>query len=504
MPQWPRLVVGCSIALVLAGATGCATGMRASSRSIPLPQRLDALLAEPPFDGVQWGVLVADAGSGRTLYERNPAVRFVPASNQKLLVTAAAMGLLGSEYRWKTPFLARTLPENGVLEGDLILVGSGDPSLGEPFFESADDALGAFVSVLREAGVQRIAGALVLDASAWDSTSAPGSWMVEDLVATAGATGGPFALSRGELEIRVIGGLADGDPARVGWSPMGASTFVEAGVLTESQGLGPSLVVDYLPERRRWRVTGTIPVGQESTRIVPARDPVRLAVEALERAMEKGGIVIEGGVRIHWDRDVPISGSCLSGALRACPELVLIAERWSPPLPEVTAAILGPSQNWMTEQLVRTLGAEVGSAGSWPEGLRAVRGHLTSAVGVDSFDLRMEDGSGLSTKNLISPRAVVAILSYVRSQPWFRTYLAGMAYPGGLDTTLEGRLSGLEGRVFAKTGTLSNVNSLSGYLLRDDGREVVFSILSNGSNLPSAAMGNRIDAVVRELARVED
>ncbi len=505
MPRWRRVVHGSVAALLLSGVGGCAVWAGAGGvlGLPPLRERVDALLAEPPFDGVQWGVLATDAETGELLYERNPAVRFIPASNQKIPVTVAAMDLLGPAYRWDTPFMARTFPEDGVVEGDLVLVGSGDPTLGEPFFESAEHALEAVVEALRDAGIERVTGALVLDASRWDSTSVPESWMVEDLVATAGATGGPFVLWRGELEIRVTGAPTPGDPAQVEWSPMGASTFVEANVATESPDVGPDIAVDYHPESRRWTVTGTIGPEREATRTVPARDPVRLALDALERAMADAGIVAEGGVRIHWDRGTPVGDTCVAGELDACPDLVAIAELRSLPLGEVVAAILGPSQNWMTEQLVRTVGAEVGSEGSWPEGLRVIQEHLRAAAGVDSLALRMEDGSGLSAKNLLSPRAMVAILAHARGSTWFYSFAGAMARPGGPDTTLEDRLAGLEGRLFAKTGTITNVNSLSGYLIRSDGREVIFSILSNGSNLSSDAVRDRIDELVREVARPE-
>jgi D-alanyl-D-alanine carboxypeptidase/D-alanyl-D-alanine-endopeptidase (penicillin-binding protein 4) len=282
---------------------------------------------------------------------------------------------------------------------------------------------------------------------------------------------------------------------------MGSEAFVDASVYTESHDVDPDLTVDYLPESRRWRITGTIGAEQETTRTVPARDPVRLSLDALARAMEGEGITVDGGTRVIWDRGVAVTDRCLSGELTGCVDLVPIAERWSAPLSEIVAAILAPSQNWMTEQLVRTLGSEMGSAGSWPEGFRAAREYLRVEAGVDTLDLRMEDGSGLSAKNLVSPRAMVAMLGHVREQPWFYSYLAGMAHPGGLDSTLEGRLGGLEGRVFGKTGTISNVNSLSGYLIRDDGRELLFSILTNASNLSAAAVRGRIDAIVREMAK---
>ena len=187
--------------------------------------------------------------------------------------------------------------------------------------------------------------------------------------------------------------------------------------------------------------------------------------------------------------------------MRECPNAGPILTLESPPLSELIAGILKPSQNWMTEQLIRTLGAELGEEGSWSEGIVVISEFLTEVVGIDSLDISPRDGSGLSAYNLVTPRALVRILQYLSSNQNNGTYRSALATPREEDSTLQERLSGLEGRVFAKTGTISNVNSLSGYLTRDDGSEVIFSILSNGSGLPSGQVRDAIDDIVRILAR---
>jgi D-alanyl-D-alanine carboxypeptidase/D-alanyl-D-alanine-endopeptidase (penicillin-binding protein 4) len=167
---------------------------------------------------------------------------------------------------------------------------------------------------------------------------------------------------------------------------------------------------------------------------------------------------------------------------------------------EIVPAILEPSQNWMTEQLVHTLGAERGTEGSWEEGFRVKQEFFTDSVGVDSLDLRYRDGSGLSAYNLVTPRALVEILGYMRTTENGPLYRSAMAEPGE-EGTLRRRLPELEGRVFAKTGTITWVNSLSGYLVTDGGRELIFSILSNGSGLSSSVVRRGIDEIVEAAAR---
>jgi D-alanyl-D-alanine carboxypeptidase/D-alanyl-D-alanine-endopeptidase (penicillin-binding protein 4) len=155
----------------------------------------------------------------------------------------------------------------------------------------------------------------------------------------------------------------------------------------------------------------------------------------------------------------------------------------------------------MTEQTVRALGARYGDEGSWNEGIDVVEAYLVNEVGVRPSDISARDGSGLSFYNLITPRAIVRILTEMHQMPWAAEYRDAMAEPGEDGSTLENRLEGLEGRIFAKTGTISNVNSLSGYLVRENGHEIVFSILTNGSGLPSSRVRRAIDEIVHALAR---
>jgi D-alanyl-D-alanine carboxypeptidase/D-alanyl-D-alanine-endopeptidase (penicillin-binding protein 4) len=266
------------------------------------------------------------------------------------------------------------------------------------------------------------------------------------------------------------------------------------------------------------RVEGRVPAGQADTIHLSQRNPVELASRALGHALARRGIDVRSGVRIAWLPGEPVGlGECRTGGqeraegetlgseplaygLTECPEAALLHSHASPPLREIVAAILEPSQNWITEQLVRTLGAERGAEGSWEEGFRVEQEFLTDVVGVDSLDLRFRDGSGLSAYNLVTPRALVQILRYMRTTENGPTYRSAMAEPGE-EGTLRRRLPGLEGQVFAKTGTITWVNSLSGYLVTNRGREVVFSILSNGSGLPSTLVRRGIDEIVESIAQ---
>lgn len=466
----------------------------------PAAPRIEALLAEPAFAGMQWGILVVDPRTGASIYERNPDLRLVPASNTKVPVTVAALGILGPDYRWDTAFYATTPSIDGIVRGDLYLVGTGDPTLGAPFHDPPESALSALVDSLYANGIRRVSGHLVVDASAWDSTSVPDTWMVEDLPGTFGAPGGAFTIHEGLLEVGVRGADLEGEPAEITRSPRGHLDFLANRVTTGAGGSFRDVEAGFLPETRRWAVAGSIPPGDSMTLTLPQRDPVRLAVDALSLALEEGGVIVEGETRILWDPGSSREDGCVSASLPACASLLRLAGLRSVPLADLIPPIMSESHNWMAEQLLRTVGSEVGEWGSWEEGIQAILDYLEREVGLSPLDIHLRDGSGLSANNLLTPRVVVRTLRYAQEAPWGAGYREALAQPGETDSTLERRLSGLEGRVFAKTGSIRHVNALSGYLITEDGEERVFAILTNGSNLPADSVRDRIDRIVRELA----
>jgi D-alanyl-D-alanine carboxypeptidase/D-alanyl-D-alanine-endopeptidase (penicillin-binding protein 4) len=227
---------------------------------------------------------------------------------------------------------------------------------------------------------------------------------------------------------------------------------------------------------------------------------VILAGHLLRRTLEASGISVDGGVDVSWNAGEALADGCVTGWVTGCSSARKVAFIRSPPLSEIVWGILEPSQNWMTEQLVRTLGDRFGSGGGWDEGLEVVEDVLTRVAGVDSLDLSLRDGSGLSAYNLVTPRAVVRVLDFMARSEHAGVFRRALAAPGEEGSTLERRLVDLEGRVQAKTGTISHVNALSGYLERDDGTLVYFSVLTNGSGLPSGTVRDGIDRVVKALA----
>jgi D-alanyl-D-alanine carboxypeptidase/D-alanyl-D-alanine-endopeptidase (penicillin-binding protein 4) len=560
-----RLVL---VALLLALHAACASPHTAGPRApdgVPgsgVAARVERILAEPPLDGLHVGILAVDARSGRTVLERNAARRFIPASNQKLLTVAAALHHLGPDFRWETALWSDAPVVDGSLQGDLVLVGTGDPTLSERWWPSARSALDALADSLRAAGVRRVDGDLVVDVSAWERSGVPGPWEVGDLPFPWGAAAGAFAVAEGEISLLVRGGARVGDPARLeAWWPGGARGFLRPRLHTAPPDSTTRVRGRHLPGEGILAVEGWVPAGRADTVHLAAREPVRVAAGLLRTALEGAGIRIAGRTGIlappggafsppgpaveSWAVPAAASagrrapgggvGSEPRSATRPAPPVWLdgpgargpdsptpanhatrratpcvgapgcaglrrLAALRSPPLSAVAAEILGPSRNWVAEQLLRTLGRIQEGRGTREAGLAVVRSYLLEAAGVDSLDIRLEDGSGLAPRNLVTPRAVVAVLAHAAEAPWSQAWRRALASPGEEDTTLERRLPDLHGRVAAKTGTLSNVDALSGYLSEHDGTDLIFSVLSNGSGLPASTVRRALDRVVEILA----
>jgi D-alanyl-D-alanine carboxypeptidase/D-alanyl-D-alanine-endopeptidase (penicillin-binding protein 4) len=264
---------------------------------------------------------------------------------------------------------------------------------------------------------------------------------------------------------------------------------------TDTLGARSTIDVDYEAWPDTLLITGSIGIGKADSSWIAIPDQASFAAQALRDALARRGIITTGAVRVARD-------TATARALRAAFDTTTASLTWtSAPMAEIIAAILKPSQNWIAEQVLRTLGAHYRGQGSWSAGLNVERRYLIDVARIDSTAFSLRDGSGLSAQNLLSPRATLLLLEHARQTPWGPQYHAALPAPGMRGGTLSTRLAGLESKLVAKTGTIANVNSLSGYLQTLDGRELTFSIFSNGSGRASADIRRAIDRIVNTLAR---
>jgi serine-type D-Ala-D-Ala carboxypeptidase/endopeptidase (penicillin-binding protein 4) len=488
----------CLVVAVLLGAqVGCAP-VRPPSLPAPTPaQRLaavvDSILATPPFHRTHWGIVVHDAGTGQAVYALNAERNFVPASNMKLVTGAVGLAELGEDYRYRTVVEAVGGVPGDTVARALVMRGSGDPTLSWRFHETRFAALDSLADSVAVRGIRRFSEGLVVDATRFTDAPVHFAWFLGNLPSRAAAGTAAFGVEEGELLAVLHPGAVEGAPASLELLPFPEIADVDARLITVASDSRRQVATERRLPGDTLVVTGTVPLGAApDTLVLAAPDPALLAARALAGALSARGIQLGRPARVT--RDSAELQLLLAGG--AAP-LVTWA---SPPMAEIVPAFMLPSQNWMAEQLVKTVGAEREGDGSWAAGLAVHRRYLMERVGLDSTAFFLRDGSGLSNQSLITPAGIVALLEHARSQPWFGTYHASLPRPGQPGATLSGRLQELEGRVAAKTGTITHVNGLSGYLVGASGRELTFSVLTNATGISAVPVREAMDRIVRAMA----
>jgi D-alanyl-D-alanine carboxypeptidase/D-alanyl-D-alanine-endopeptidase (penicillin-binding protein 4) len=467
-----------------------------------LTQRLDSLLDAPPLNRHLWGIAIADA-DGRTIFTRNADRLFIPASNTKLLVSAAAAVLLPPDWTARTSLYGTGPVSNGVLQGHLVLYGRGDPTMGRRCFSVDTTAHGvcqadAFASLrdlaraLAARGITAIAGDIVGDGSWFEPSTIHPAWETGDLAWWYAAPVSGLGFTDNSLEVTTTG-TTPGAPASVTIWPDFGNTVLENRTRTVAEGSRSTF--DIIRDAASGRLVsfGDVPLsGRSRTSYVAVEDPNLYTALALRQALTEVGIAVLGGTRSTAD-------SMLFGDTRAGTALAEVASR---PVRDWIFPILNTSQNWYAEMLLKTLGRTRSGEGSWQSGLAVIRRFLIDSVGVDSTEVSQSDGSGLSAQNLVTPAAFLRVLSYMRKHPRFEVFAAGLPR-SGLPGSLRNRFLGtpLEGQVLAKTGSISGVNTLSGYVTTRGGKTLLVSIQANHHAIGGRAMIAAIDSLVVAVAR---
>jgi D-alanyl-D-alanine carboxypeptidase/D-alanyl-D-alanine-endopeptidase (penicillin-binding protein 4) len=423
-------------------------------------------------------MLIADARTGETLYEKNADAFFVPASNMKLFTTALALAKLGPDYRFHTTLETRgTIAAEGVLAGDLVLVGRGDPNLSnrkfpydlkEEFDGPPERVLAELTDALAAKGVKEISGDVVGDDSYFPRERYPSGWEIDDMVWEYGAAISAIVVDDNTVTLTLTPGDNAGDPVQAELAPATPDFNVENDVITIAEGAKPDLTLTREPGSNSVVVRGTLTAKSAPRKLVLAiEEPAQHAAELLKRLLAERGVKVEGVARaVH----IPDSNTT--------PRTVL-AEHVSVPLSDAVKLINKISQNLHTEMLLRAVARQNGLWSS-PDDLLKTPLDFYAAAGIAPDDVVQTDGSGLSRHDLVTPRAIVALLKYAQEQPWFGPYFASLPV-AGVDGSLQDRMRGTlaAGRIHAKTGSVEHVKTLSGYAETPSGRRLIFSFLSN-------------------------
>jgi len=474
-----------------------------------LPRRavreLDSLLDAEPFHRTLWGVALVDE-RGRLLYGRNADRLFVPASNTKLVVSAVASALLAGDWTVATSLYPAGPVEDGIVLGDLVLYGRGDPTFGRRCYATDTTLPGVcdhdpaarlrlLAGRLKDAGIRVIQGDLVGDGSWFDGELTHSGWNAYDLNWWYAAPVSGLGFNDNSVDITWRPGPAVDAPAVLTLDPDLGDVTLENRTRTVDLG-GDTDIGD-----RMFREPGTLGLWAEGTVALDhvggvesyaMPDPSLFTARAFRRALAEVGIAVLGTTRSTTD-------SLRYLAARQAAPLAEVAGR---PLRDWVFPILNTSQNWYADMLLKQLGRQFGEGGSWAAGLAVERRFLIDSMGIDSTLFALSDGSGLAAANLVSPLAFTRLLAYIRRHPGYPTFAAGLPQAGQTGS-LRSRFrdTPLAGRVAAKTGSIARVNTLSGYFTLADGRTFTFSVQANHQTAGGRRTIAQIDSIVVAMAR---
>jgi len=489
----------------------------APNKSKSLVGRIDNVLLDPQLVHGFWGIEVMSLSSGKILYAQNADRLFTPASNTKLFTTAAALALIGPDYRFRTTVETNgTLDKHGRLTGDLLLVGRGDPNLSGrelPYMMRTErndhpiQALEELADELVRKGVKYIDGDIVADDSYFAFERYGEGWSQDDLVWADGAPVSALTVNDNVVFVNILPADRAGEHAFVSIKPFADYYRIDNRIMTTPVGTGRRIFINREPGSTTLTLWGNMPLDDAgANEALAIEEPAEFAAELFRQLLSTRGIAVYGSQRTRHTDLASLSTLTVTALAPARggeePQRLLqnqplvLATHESKTLAEDVRVINKVSQNLHAEILLRLLGREKGTAGTVEGGLEVLRGFLNKA-GISSDQVLFYDGSGLSRQNLTTPHAIVQLLYYTSQQPWGASFRDTLPV-AGVDGSLAERFLNLnvQGRVQAKTGSLGGVKTLSGYATTDRGEQVAFSILTNNFNLPSKRMTDAIDDIV--------
>lgn len=430
---------------------------------------VESVIAENTLHGASWSIAFFSLRCDSLLYEYDGDRLLIPASLAKLFVTAAALDALGAEFQFETPcFRGGPIFDTGELRGDLIVQAGGDPT---PEVKSAKffraPALRAWADSLKDRGVRSISGNLELRTWPYRLESAAAGWEIGDVNAGFAPVLDGFGFNNNVCHLGVFPAESLGGPARFVRDPAYAPLLVRSSVTTKNGNSSPWIEMWSLPRDTSVTVIGEIPLHDDGEFLwVPMQDPALYFGCALRDALQQRGISLDGEIIV----DRQTSASPLGEPLYV---------HRSPPLKRIITLINKDSDNYSTEYLLAAVGRAVTGSPERRHGLKAVE-KFASRCGIQSRELRLDDGSGLTRRNVVSARAITKLLRGMHRHPQGEEFRSSLSQ-SGVDGTLSYRLSAENSarRVFGKTGSMTRVSGLAGYAETTSGDTIAFAVLCN-------------------------
>jgi len=458
------------------------------------------MVAQPKFSNAHWGILIVDPERGDTLYSRNAGKLFMPASNQKLVTGSVALTLLGPDYQFGTAYAARGPVEGGVLRGDLVVLGRGDPSMSDHMRGDVMQALRPVADSLRAHDVRYVSGRLLRAGDAFPDAWHGFGWAWDDFDFAYSAGVDELFFNEGMFQVTLRASSREGARAMtsvrpdIGYPSLRAmvttvrrpdSVRAADGTMRLPRLRAPSASMD--SATNVVTITGEMYANDSTTLDVAYRDPGLAYLYAIRKTLTDQALTIEGGLDPRAPRDTAA-------------HLDTLFVMKSPALREILPALEKPSQNQIAEILFKTLGLEQTGIGTADSGRAVVERQLT-AWGIAPTSFAVRDGSGLSRHDYIAPDAIVRVLDAMRKSPSFALFRDALPL-AGVDGTIASRMRGTAaaGNVHAKTGFVDKARSLSGYVTTANGRVLIFSLLCNNWTTTSREVDEVADAIAIRLA----
>ncbi|MGE7944990.1 D-alanyl-D-alanine carboxypeptidase/D-alanyl-D-alanine endopeptidase [Lysinibacillus xylanilyticus] len=427
----------------------------------------------------EYSITVRDMESGDVLYNKNGEKMIRPASSHKLLISAAALDLLGPDYRFETKVYVDGPIENGVLQGNIYLQGGGDPTL-------LPSHLDSFASGLKKMGISKITGSLIADDTWFDTDRLPKGIVPQEEALPYASRISALTISPNEqydiatVQVKVAGSKV-GTTANVQLVPFASTIPIVNKTKVVKKGEKSTVKITREYGKDRIVVTGNLPAGSEKSTYVTVYDPTLYTLDVFREKLVAKGI-----------QTMPLN----MGQVPENAQQVGIS--YSKPLKDINFKFLKLSNNGMGDMFTKQLGRVLLGEGSWSAGIQAIRTYGND-IGLNMDQWVFEDGSGLSHQNRASSMQESLLLYKVRSKSWYYSYLDALPHAGRkgklVGATLENRMKGYS--VSAKTGYISGTHALSGYVKGKSGKWYIFSILTQGNKTSAIPT---IDEIVKQIA----
>ncbi len=454
-------------------------------------QQMDDIFNDPNFSGANWGVVIKSLETGEYLYKRNEDKLFMPASTMKVLTTISGLEILGKDYKFKTNVYLNGTLDGSILQGDIIVQGFGDPTISDRFYDG--DLFYVFnqwADSLSKLGIDEINGNLIGDDNAFDDNGLGPGWAWDNESYWYSAPTGALSFSDNCVAV-IVRPSQKGLPAMVSTLP--ETKYVT--VINKVNTVEPNIEseVDVYRERGTNIITvfGRVSENSEEKRVYSTvNNPTQYMMVVLKEVLQQKGIKVNGYAA---DIDEELLNPDYNG-------MVKLLTYYSPNLSEIIKVINKNSQNFYAEQLLKTIGYEKEGFGSIENGVNEIKSFFRK-IGINPEMLIMVDGSGLSRLNLVTPRQMVDLLTYIFKNEDFQIFYESLPV-AGVDGTLGRRMrkTKAENNVRGKTGYISGVRSLCGYVNTADNEPLTFSIFVNNYIVPAALADNLQDLVCLRLA----